>query len=67
VVRAVHFGFNSPTLEALKLNTMFQTTVRAVTTGAAENFLIRIRVHVTFLPSGEMKTVVEEESAECRG
>jgi hypothetical protein len=65
--RTLHSGFNSPTLEALNLTITFQTTVRAVTSGPGENFLIRIQFHVTFLPNGEVKTVVEHESAECRG
>jgi hypothetical protein len=65
--RQVHFSFNSPTIEAVNLTQSFRTTVQAVTRGPGDNFLLHLRFHLTVLPSGEVATVFEVESAECRG
>jgi hypothetical protein len=63
----LHFGINSPTLEALNFTLTFQETIHAITRGPGENFLIHVSIHVTVLPSGEIATTFEVVSAECRG
>ena len=65
--RTVHFGSESPTLEAPNFTNTFVTTVRGVTQGQEDNFLLHITFHLTVLPSGEVATEVVVESAECRG
>ena len=63
--RTVRFGFESPTPEAPNFTNTFLTTVRTVTPGP-DNFVIHFRFHITVLPNGEVATVFEGESAECR-
>ena len=62
-----HFGLNSPSVEAPNFVLTIKTTLRAITEGPDENFIIHLRLHVTVLPSGEFVTEVEVESAECLG
>ena len=65
--QVVNFGFNSPALEAMNLTQRFQTTIRAISGGRADNFLVHVRFHLTVLPSGEVATVADITSAQCRG
>jgi hypothetical protein len=67
VRRAFHASFNSPSVEAANFTLTVETTVRGITAGPDENFIIHFRLHITVLPSGEVATEVEVESAECRG
>jgi hypothetical protein len=67
VRRSFHLSFNSPTLEASNFTQTINTTVRAITQGPDENFVIHFRFHITVLPNGEVATVAEVDSAECRG
>jgi hypothetical protein len=65
--QAFHLSFNSPSVEAGNFTLTVETTLRAITAGPNENFIIHFRLHITALPSGEFATEVEVESAECRG
>ena len=65
--RAFHASVNSPSVEAPNFVFTIETTLLAISKGPDENFTIHFRLHITVLPSGEVATEVELESAECRG
>ena len=63
----LHFGINSPTVEALSFTQTFQETLHAVSRGSGENFLIHVLFHMTALPSGEIASSIDVVRAECQG
>ena len=69
VVRDVsHFSFQTPNLTSPQVNLFdMPHTIKLISQGGNQNFLEHVVFHVTVLPSGEVKTTVEFDNAECRG
>jgi hypothetical protein len=65
--QAFHLSFNSPSVEAPNFVFTIKSTLRAITAGPGQNFIIHLSLHITVLPSGETATEVAVDSAECRG
>jgi hypothetical protein len=63
-----HFSFQTPNVTSPQANLFdMPHTIKLISQGGNQNFLEHVVFHVTALPSGEVKTTVEFDNAECRG
>jgi hypothetical protein len=62
-----HFSFNTPSLTAPQGYTMTLDQIRAVSQGGSDNLFFSFDLHIVFLPSGEVKTTVENFTGGCTG
>jgi hypothetical protein len=62
-----HFSFQIPGVSAPQGNLFdMPHTIKLISQGGRENFLEHVVFHLTVLPSGEVKTTVDFDKAECR-
>jgi hypothetical protein len=62
-----HFGFQMPQASGSKSNLFdMPHTIKIIGQGGGQNFLEHVVFHMTVLPSGEVRTTVDFDKAECR-
>jgi hypothetical protein len=62
-----HFTLESPNFPTPETDVSFHRTFLFISTGSAPNFIELVVFHLIVLPSGEFKTTMDFENAECRG
>jgi hypothetical protein len=62
-----HFTLESPNFPTPETDVSFHRTFLFISTGSAPNFVELVVFHLIILPSGEFKTTMDFEGAECRG